>query len=240
VSKSKGHHVWIFCSEPIIAAALRALVDFAMQQAGITNYELFPKQDALVQDAFKKWNFGNYINLPLYGKDVVNGRTTFLDHTDSFMPFTNGCVWAFLQGAKRLSKGDVDDIIAKHSLKPSLKVNAVTHPKTPAQPNKQSATVQQIKPTTPQPVINIASQPKVKRPISALEILRFFGIQLQDERIQNDELIACCPFHTEKTASFFLNIPGGYYHCFGCGEKGYIKTKKTSYPLQKRKGKIMN
>ena len=112
MSKSKGHHVWIFCSEPIIAAALRALVDFAMQQAGITNYELFPKQDALVQDAFKKWNFGNYINLPLYGKDVVNGRTTFLDHTDSFMPFTNGCVWAFLQGAKRLSKGDVDDIIA--------------------------------------------------------------------------------------------------------------------------------
>jgi len=55
-----------------------------------------------------------------------------------------------------------------------------------------------------------------------MEILRMFGIQLQNERIQNDELIACCPFHTERTASFFLNIPGGYFHCFGCGEKGYI------------------
>ena len=58
--------------------------------------------------------------------------------------------------------------------------------------------------------------------MNALEILRLFGIQLQDERVQNDELIACCPFHSESAASFFLNIPGGYYHCFGCGESGYI------------------
>jgi hypothetical protein len=58
--------------------------------------------------------------------------------------------------------------------------------------------------------------------MNSLEILSSFGIHLQNERIQYDELIACCPFHTERTASFFLNIPGGYYHCFGCGASGYV------------------
>ena len=58
--------------------------------------------------------------------------------------------------------------------------------------------------------------------MNSLEILSLFGIQLQNPRMQNDELIACCPFHTEKTASFFLNIPGGFFHCFGCGASGYI------------------
>ena len=58
--------------------------------------------------------------------------------------------------------------------------------------------------------------------MNSLEILSLFGIQLQNPRMQNDELIACCPFHTEHTASFFLNIPGGFYHCFGCDASGYI------------------
>lgn len=31
---------------------------------------------------------------------------------------------------------------------------------------------------------------------------------------------ACCPFHVEKTPSFIVNVPGAYYHCFGCGEHG--------------------
>ena len=59
--------------------------------------------------------------------------------------------------------------------------------------------------------------------MNSIEILRLFGIQLQDEWISNDdELRACCPFHVEKTPSFFLNIPGGFYHCFGCETSGYI------------------
>lgn len=33
---------------------------------------------------------------------------------------------------------------------------------------------------------------------------------------------ACCPFHHEKTASFAVNEPGQFYHCFGCGEGGNV------------------
>ncbi|MCA3254404.1 MAG: DNA primase [Alphaproteobacteria bacterium] len=30
----------------------------------------------------------------------------------------------------------------------------------------------------------------------------------------------CCPFHNEKTPSFYVNEDKGFYHCFGCGEHG--------------------
>jgi len=32
--------------------------------------------------------------------------------------------------------------------------------------------------------------------------------------------IACCPFHDEKTPSFFVMPQTKTYHCFGCGASG--------------------
>jgi DNA primase len=34
------------------------------------------------------------------------------------------------------------------------------------------------------------------------------------------EFKACCPFHNEKSPSFYVNDAKGFFHCFGCGAHG--------------------
>jgi len=36
------------------------------------------------------------------------------------------------------------------------------------------------------------------------------------------EFKACCPFHNEKSPSFYVNDAKGFFHCFGCGAHGDI------------------
>ncbi|HEX8754814.1 MAG TPA: CHC2 zinc finger domain-containing protein, partial [Steroidobacteraceae bacterium] len=36
------------------------------------------------------------------------------------------------------------------------------------------------------------------------------------------EYKACCPFHDEKTASFWVSPEKQFYHCFGCGAHGTV------------------
>jgi DNA primase len=34
--------------------------------------------------------------------------------------------------------------------------------------------------------------------------------------------MCCCPFHSEKTPSFHINVESEFYKCFGCGESGDV------------------
>ena len=39
-------------------------------------------------------------------------------------------------------------------------------------------------------------------------------------RPRGASLVACCPFHNEKTPSFYVTPSKGIFKCFGCGEVG--------------------
>src|SRR5512138_620754 len=45
------------------------------------------------------------------------------------------------------------------------------------------------------------------------------GVELKRK---GKQLIAPCPFHEEKSASFNVSSAKGLYHCFGCGASGDV------------------
>ena len=49
---------------------------------------------------------------------------------------------------------------------------------------------------------------------------------------------ACCPFHNEKTPSFFISPDRGTFKCFGCGEGGDILTFVEKYEGVDFKGSL--
>src|ERR1700690_2573991 len=49
------------------------------------------------------------------------------------------------------------------------------------------------------------------------------------------EFKGCCPFHNEKTPSFYINDDKQFFHCFGCGAHGDIigflmRNDRLSFP----------
>ena len=52
-----------------------------------------------------------------------------------------------------------------------------------------------------------------------LDLSDVVGTRVKLQR-KGREWTACCPFHNEKTPSFYVNNEKGFYHCFGCGEHG--------------------
>ncbi|HJS58441.1 MAG TPA: CHC2 zinc finger domain-containing protein [Vicinamibacteria bacterium] len=58
---------------------------------------------------------------------------------------------------------------------------------------------------------------KASNPLEA--VIAEHGIEL---RRKGRVVVACCPFHEEKTASFTVTPSKGLYHCFGCGAGGDV------------------
>jgi DNA primase len=50
------------------------------------------------------------------------------------------------------------------------------------------------------------------------------GVVMRTTKLQRAgrEWRACCPFHDEKTPSFYVNDDKGFYHCFGCQAHGDV------------------
>ncbi len=54
-----------------------------------------------------------------------------------------------------------------------------------------------------------------------VEVVRGF-MKLKTRGATNDEQVAYCPFHEERTPSFVVHSEKQIYHCFGCGRHGGV------------------
>jgi DNA primase len=57
--------------------------------------------------------------------------------------------------------------------------------------------------------------------IARADIVEVIGSRVQLKKAGR-EYKACCPFHNEKSASFWVSPEKQFYHCFGCGVHGTV------------------
>ena len=62
---------------------------------------------------------------------------------------------------------------------------------------------------------------KLRERLSIVDIIgKKVNWDFKRSNVRSGTYWACCPFHTEKTASFKVDENKGLYYCFGCHEKG--------------------
>jgi len=111
-SKSKGYHVWIFFDEQgVLAQKARLVVQHILEEIEHPQTEIFPKQDKLGGDM----RYGNFINAPLFGPLVLQGKTAFVEPAE-FRPYPDQ--WSFLESINRSSEQALDDVIEMNDLTP--------------------------------------------------------------------------------------------------------------------------
>lgn len=106
ISKAKGFHVWVFFEEDgVPAQKARGVVKHILDEVE-HKAEVFPKQDVI---DLSRGEFGNFINLPLFGRLVLEGRTVFVDPTNALQPVPNQ--WRLLEAFQRIGESLLDEII---------------------------------------------------------------------------------------------------------------------------------
>ncbi len=64
-------------------------------------------------------------------------------------------------------------------------------------------------------------QPFIDEIVARSDIVEIIGARVPLKKAGR-EFKACCPFHNEKTPSFWVSPDKQFYHCFGCGAHGTV------------------
>jgi DNA primase len=62
-------------------------------------------------------------------------------------------------------------------------------------------------------------QPFIDEVVARSDIVEIIGVRVPLKKAGR-EFKACCPFHNEKSPSFWVSPDKQFYHCFGCGAHG--------------------
>jgi hypothetical protein len=107
-SKGKGWHVWIFAvAGGVMAATARRAVQSILQELGLPKVEVFPKQDRLSNGA----SYGNFINVPLFGRLLPQSRCVFVNPDSDLQPFPDQ--WALLASIRRVTESQLESSLPR-------------------------------------------------------------------------------------------------------------------------------
>ena len=81
-------------------------------------------------------------------------------------------------------------------------------------------------------LVSESCKEQIRARVPLEELLREYNVALTPV---GKRLRALCPFHAEKTASFYVDVERQTYHCFGCQEHGDVfkflqKTHQVDFP----------
>lgn len=128
-SKSKGFHVWLFFEERgVLASKARTVIFHLLDEVECPPTEVFPKQDRLTPQK----PYGNFINAPLFGALVPQGKTVFVDPDNSFEPYPDQ--WSVLRHIQRIPEQHLDEMIEVNQL-------IIPNPDSKTHPAKGSNTI---------------------------------------------------------------------------------------------------
>ena len=122
-----GGHVWLFFDDKYPANKSRSIIFELLRKAGImSDFDKNGSFDRLFpnQDFHKNLGFGNLIALPLNGKHITSGNTSFLD-INTFTAFENQ--WTFIETIQTNSIKKLDKLFEQFFGK--LKVTKVNKAK---------------------------------------------------------------------------------------------------------------
>lgn len=111
-SKVKGHHAWLFFPETGVPAdKVRAVLNHILDEVGCAGVEVFPKQDRI---DLVMGQYGNFVNVPLFGALVRRGRTVFLDPDKGLKPYADQ--WDALVRIKTVAEATIDTILEANEI----------------------------------------------------------------------------------------------------------------------------
>ena len=73
----------------------------------------------------------------------------------------------------------------------------------------------------PEALMGLIPQTFIDELIARADIVEVIGTRVPLKKAGR-EYKACCPFHNEKTPSFWVSPEKQFYHCFGCGAHGTV------------------
>lgn len=132
-SKRKGWHAWTFAELPGVSALkARLVVNAALADIGQSSNEVFPRHDRLSRHVA----FGNYINAPLFGLLVPQGRTVFVDVANGMRAYADQ--WSLLQYVQRVTERQLEEIVEINELGEVATATATIRDTEADQPTKPS------------------------------------------------------------------------------------------------------